>query len=182
MACETYIALLRGVNVGGKHILPMKDLVALAADCKCREVRTYIQSGNLIFAAPGDVARSFPQKLAKKIQERFGFASPVIVRTPDELAQIVRDNPFLKAGKPEKELHVHFLAELPTAEAIKSLDPDRSPPDAFRVVGRNVYLHTPNGMGRTKLTSTYLDSRLGTVGTARNWATVKKLLELATSN
>lgn len=79
---------------------------------------------------------------------------------------------------PHKELHVHFLAELPTAQAVKALDPNRSAPDAFRVVGREVYLHMPNGMGRTKLTSTYLDSRLQTVGTARNWATVQKLLEM----
>ena len=176
---ETYIALLRGVNVGGKHILPMKDLAELVAGCGCREVRTYIQSGNVIVTASREVALQLPATLAAKIQKRFGFTSPVILRTPDELAEVVRSNPFLKQGMPEKELHVHFLAGLPAAEAVKSLDPDRSTPDAFRVAGREVYLHMPNGMGRTKLTCTYLDSRLGVIGTARNWATVKKLLELA---
>lgn len=175
---EIYVALLRGVNVGGKHILPMKELCEIVGNCKCRDVRTYIQSGNVVFAASRAVAGKLPVALAKRIEERFGFASPVIVRTRDELAQVVRDNPFLKQGMPEKELHVHFLAGLPTAEAVKSLDPNRSAPDAFRVIGREVYLHMPNGMGRTRLTSTYLDSRLATVGTARNWATVQKLLEI----
>lgn len=176
--CETYVALLRGVNVGGKHILTMKDLSEIVAKCKCRDVRTYIQSGNVVFAASRDVAEKLPLALAKRIQERFGFGSPVILRTRDELAKVAHDNPFLKQGMPLKELHVHFLAELPTAQAVKALDPNRSAPDAFRVVGREVYLHMPNGMGRTKLTSTYLDSRLQTVGTARNWATVQKLLEM----
>jgi len=179
MACETYIALLRGVNVGGKHILPMKALAELVSACKCRDVRTYIQSGNIVFAAPHDVVRKLPDTLAKKIQERFGFGSPVILRTADELAQVCRNNPFLKRGAPERELHVYFLSETPTREAIQSLDANRSLPDAFRVIGREVYLHMPNGVGRTKLTSTYLDSRLATVGTARNWTTVNKLLELA---
>jgi uncharacterized protein (DUF1697 family) len=181
MGCEPYIALLRGVNVGGKHILPMKELVALVSAYGCRDVRTYIQSGNIVFAASPDVARKLPDVLDRKIQERFGFASPVILRTTDELAQVCRNNPFLKHGAPEKELHVHFLTEVPTKDAIQSLDPNRSLPDAFRVIGREVYLHVPNGMGRTKLTSTYLDSRLATVGTARNWATVNKLLEIAAS-
>jgi len=177
-ACDTYVALLRGVNVGGKHILPMKELSAMASDCKCRGVRTYIQSGNVVFAASPEIARQLPLVLAKKIQEGFGFASPVIVRTRDELAKVVRANPFAKQGLPEKELHVHFLAELPTAKAVKALDPNRSAPDAFRVIGREVYLHMPNGMGRTKLTSVYLDARLATVGTARNWTTVQKLLAM----
>ena len=94
------------------------------------------------------------------------------------MAQAVRDNPFLKAGLPQQMLHVYFLADMPSSDAVKSLDPQRSAPDAFHISGREIYLHLPNGMARTKLTNAYFDSKLKTVCTARNWATVLKLLEM----
>ena len=175
---ETYVAMLRGINVGGKHKLPMKELAEIVADCKCSAVRTYIQSGNVVFQAPRDAAPRLPQLLAKRIEERFGFAVPVIVRTRNELARVVLENPFIKEKLPEHELYLYFLADLPAADAVKSLDPKRSAPDRFRVNGREIYLHLPNGMGRSKLTNAYFDSRLSTVSTARNWATVNTLLEM----
>jgi len=175
---ETYIALLRGINVGGKHKLPMKDLVQIVSDCRCTGARTYIQSGNVVFRAPRAGAQELPALIAKQIEGRFGFAAPIVLRNRKELARVVRDNPFIKAGVPENALHVYFLADAPSAEAVKSLDSNRSAPDAFRVIGREVYLNLPNGMARTKLTNAYFDSRLSTVSTARNWATVKTLLEM----
>jgi len=175
---KTGVALLRGVNVGGKHSLPMKELTAMFSSLGCSDVRTYIQSGNVVFSASGKVVAGLPTLLATKIEERFGFAVPVILRNRDELAQVVRENPFLKAGGPENALHVYFLADLPSAVAVKGLDASRSTPDQFRVVGRHIYLYVPNGMGRTKLTSTYFDSKLSTICTARNWATVLKLFEM----
>jgi len=178
---NTYVALLRGINVGGKHPLPMKELAAIFVEAKCCEVRTYIQSGNVIFAATCDAAQRLPATIGKKIETRFGFTAPVILRSRDELTQVIRENPFLKFGLPENTLHTYFLADLPAAAAVKSLDPSRSPPDEFVVLGRHIYLRTPNGMGRTKLTSTYFDTKLSTIATARNWATVKKLLEMMQS-
>ena len=175
---QPYIALLRGINVGGKHIVPMKEVAAIFADAKCSDVRTYIQSGNVVFTGSRDAAKSLPALLGKKIEERFGFAVPVIIRNRDELAQVVCESPFIKQGLPEHTLHVYFLADLPSTAAVKSLDANRSAPDEFRVAGRHIYLHVPNGMGRTKLTSTYFDSKLSTICTARNWATVNKLLEM----
>lgn len=174
--CETFVALLRGINVGGKHKLPMKELAPIFADAKCSAVRTYIQSGNVVFGASPSLAPKLPMLLAKNIEQRFGFAVPVIIRNRDEMAQVVRGNPFVKQALPESALSVYFLADQPSAAAVKSLDPNRSAPDQFHVVGRHIYLHTPNGMGRTKLTSTYFDSKLATVCTARNWATVNTLL------
>lgn len=173
-----YVALLRGINVGGKHIVPMKQLAEIFTAAKCANVRTYIQSGNVVFTAPPKVAKVLPALLAKKIEERFGFCVPVVLRDREELANAVRCNPFLKAGLPQPTLHVYFLADMPTADAVKSLDPERSAPDAFHVSSREIYLHMPNGMARTKLTSAYFDSRLKTVCTARNWNTVLKLLEM----
>ena len=178
---ETYVALLRGINVGGKHKLPMKALADMVNGCGCSEVRTYIQSGNVVFAASRKCAQELPAVLAERIEESFGFQVPIIVRAREELARVMRDNPFVKAGLPEHTLHVYFLAALPAADAGKTLDANRSAPDAFRVVGREIYLHLPNGMGRTKLTNAYFDSRLSTFSTARNWATVKTLVKMMAS-
>ncbi len=178
MSVNTYVALLRGINVGGKHKLPMKDLVEIFAACKCKDTRTYIQSGNVVFCTSGDAMQRLGPALEKRIEERFGFAVPIVFRSHDQLARVVSANPFLKAGKPELTLHVLFLADAPSAEAISRLDPNRSPGDEFRVTGSEVYLYFPNGAGNSKLTSAYFDSRLNTIGTARNWATVLKLLEM----
>jgi uncharacterized protein (DUF1697 family) len=178
IASATYVALLRGINVGGKHIVPMKQLGEIFAEAKCVNVRTYIQSGNVVFTAPPKVAKSLPAVVGKKIEERFGFSAPVILRDREELARVTRSNPFLKAGLPENTLHVYFLLDLPSAAATEALDPQRSAPDRFQVSGREIYLHLPNGMGRSKLTSTYFDSKLKTVASARNWATVCKLLAM----
>jgi uncharacterized protein (DUF1697 family) len=178
-SASTYVALLRGINVGGKHKLPMKELVEVCSATQCSNVRTYIQSGNVVFTAPVNVAKGLALTLAKNIEERFGFPVPVVLRSHEQLAQVARSNPFLKAGKPESTLHVLFLADEPTAEAIAKLDPNRSPADQFRVFGSEIYMHFPNGMGNSKLTSAYFDSRLATVGTARNWATVLKLVEMS---
>jgi uncharacterized protein (DUF1697 family) len=173
-----YVALLRGINVTGKRILPMKQLTEIFTGARCGNVRTYIQSGNVVFTASPKVAKGLPARVAKSIEERFGFSVPIVLRTREELAKAARDNPFLKAGLPQQALHVYFLADVPGADAIQALDPQRSAPDAFHVSGREIYLHLPNGMGNTKLTNAYFDSRLKTVCTARNWNTVLKLLEL----
>jgi uncharacterized protein (DUF1697 family) len=101
------------------------------------------------------------------------------MRTHDELVACVKKNPFKKKGADEDHLHVAFLADDPSAALVKELDPKRSPGDEFAVVGKDVYLHMPNGVARTKITNAWLDSKLKTVSTARNWRTVNKLLELA---
>jgi uncharacterized protein (DUF1697 family) len=176
---STYVALLRGINVGGKHKLLMKDLVEVCSATECGNVRTYIQSGNVVFTAPANVAKGLALSLGKKIEERFGFGVPVVLRSREQLERVMRNNPFLKAGKPESTLHVSFLADEPTAAAIGKLDPDRSPGDEFRVIGSEIYFYFPNGSGNSKLTSAYFDSRLATVGTVRNWATVLKLVEMS---
>jgi uncharacterized protein (DUF1697 family) len=178
---QSYAALLRGINVGGNRILPMKQLVEMFTEAKCVNVRSYIQSGNVVFTAPPKIVATLPALLEKKIAARFGFSVPIILRSRDELARVVRGNPFLKAGTPEQTLHVYFLADEPSVAAIKGLDPDRSPGDRFHVAGREIYMHLANGMGRSKLTNTYFDSKLSTIATARNWATVLKLLEMASA-
>ena len=173
----TYVALLRGINVGGKNMLPMKDLAGMFAAAECTKVRTYIQSGNVIFEAPVG-APGIADTITANIEKRFGFRIPVILRSSQQLLKTIRDNPYLAAVEDQRWLHVYFLANAPNARSIAALDPERSAPDAFHVRGQEIYLHLPNGMARTKLTNAYFDSKLSTTCTARNWATVLKLSEM----
>ncbi len=173
----THVALLRGINVSGKNPLPMKELVRIFEAADCENVRSYIQSGNVIFDAPGGASK-ICDSVSAAIEKSFGYRIPVILRTASQLRNIIGANPFLKPGVDLKWLHVYFLAQAPGSHAIAGLDPARSAPDAFHVLGQDIYLHLPNGMGRSKLTNAYFDSKLATLSTARNWATVLKLAEM----
>ena len=177
MSQLTCVALLRGINVGGKNLLPMKDLAVLCADAGCLNVRTYIQSGNVLFQASPAKAQTLAGLIAKGIADRFGYRTPVLLRTVEELGETIRSNPFPDAS--EDWLHVLFMADRADAPRAAALDPDRSPPDAFVVHGREIYLQCPNGVGNTRLTNAWFDSKLATISTGRNWRTVVKLFELA---
>lgn len=170
---------MRGINVGGKNKLPMKNLTEIFADLGCVDVTSYIQSGNIIFKASQELARRVPDLVAKRIQRSMSLTVPVVVRSATELNEVSRNNPFLEKAGEHGALHVAFLAERPGSKNISSLDANRSPPDQFVVRGREIYLSLPNGVAKTKLTNAYFDSKLATVSTLRNWNTVQKLVELA---
>ena len=148
-------------------------------DAGCSRVETYIQSGNVVFEALDVALKGLPEAISAAILERFGYKIPVIVRSAAQMVGVVESNPILGTEPPENQLHVYFLADTPGAAAVESLDPDPSPPDEFAVKGQEVYLRLANGMGRTKLTNTYFDSKLGTTRTARNWKTVWRLAEMS---
>ena len=166
-----HIALLRGINLGGKNKLPMKELVALFEAAGCTDVQTYIASGNVIFNAKS--VAGLADKISAAIQKKHKLAVPVVLRTAKELADTVRKNPF-----DEEHTHVMFLAESPAKSAVSKLDPKRADGEDFAVVGKDLYLFLPHGVGRTKLSNAYFDRALNTVGTLRNFRTVKKLVEL----
>ncbi len=176
---DSYVALLRGINVGGKNMLPMKMLAAMFGDAGCTEVRTYIQSGNVVFRALPSVVEGLPDRIASEIEAQLGLRVPVVMRSAEEMASVLVRSPFLGEGASleGKSLYVFFLADLPDASAVAKLDPDRSPPDRYVVNGREIYAHLLNG-ARSKLTNAYFDSKLKTVSTARNWNTVVKLSEM----
>ncbi|MGH2488036.1 MAG: DUF1697 domain-containing protein [Candidatus Limnocylindria bacterium] len=176
---DAHVAFLRGINLAGKNRLPMKDLSGLFTDAGCADVRTHIQSGNVVFRAPPGLARRIPDLIQKAISNQFGISVPVVTRSAAELRKVAQANPYLARDKDTSALHVAFLAAKPTSTQIKALDPDRSPPDEFIVRGRDVFLRLPNGVGKTRLTNAYLDSKLGTTSTLRNWRTVLKLVEMA---
>jgi uncharacterized protein (DUF1697 family) len=167
-----HVALLRGINVGGKHRLPMADLAQLFVGAGCTDVKTYIQSGNVVFSAKKPPVAA----LEAAIVARFGFAVPIVTRTAAELKVTLASNPL---GDDAPKLHVAFLRDVPTAAAIAKLDPNRSPGDVFRVVGRDVYLSFARGAGDTKITATWLDKALETVSTWRNWRTVNTLAAMS---
>ncbi|MGH2394526.1 MAG: DUF1697 domain-containing protein [Candidatus Limnocylindria bacterium] len=170
--------MLRGINVGGKNRLQMKSLRALFTDAGCTDVQTYVQSGNVIFGATPSLARRIPVVIEKAIAAQLGLRVPVVTRTAAELHDAAKNNPFLPRESDTGTLHVAFLAAKPEHANVATLDPDRSPPDEFVIRGRDIYLRLPNGVARSKLTNAYLDSRLGTTSTLRNWRTVLKLVEL----
>ena len=178
---STYVALLRGINVGGKNRLPMRDLTCIFDEAGCRHIRTYIQSGNVVFEADSRSSEEIAGRVVAAIAERFGLAIPILLRTAAEMDDVARGNPFLEAGAPADALHALFLADWPEPRRVASLDPERSRTDAFVVRGREVYLWLPNGAARTRLTNDYFDSRLGTTSTGRNWRTIVNLLEMTTA-
>lgn len=168
------VALLRGVNVGGRGKLPMADLRALAESCGYEDVRTYIQSGNLVLRtsarSPAVVSRTLREALA----DQAGLDTAVVVRTAKQLDRVVAGNPYLEQGEDPAHTHVVFL------EGKGSLDLDLEPyaPEHATVVGEHVYLLLPDGVGRSKLAAD-LGRAGGPDGTMRNWRTVTKLQELA---
>jgi uncharacterized protein (DUF1697 family) len=173
-----YVALLRGINVGGKHLVPMNMLAEMFAGAGCEQVRTYIQSGNVVFAASPAVAREIAEAIGKEIRKRLGHEVPVVVRSAEQFAQVVENNPFVQRKDYTNLSHVLFGAEKFSPAGVKALDPQRSPGDEFVCRGQEIYLWAPNGVGKTKLTNAYFDRALETVCTQRNWRTVLRLSEM----
>jgi uncharacterized protein (DUF1697 family) len=175
---KTFVALLRGINVGGKNKLAMSELKRSLSSLGLENVVTYIQSGNVVFRSPGGAARDIAGDIEQRIAEDFAVGVTVLLRTPAELRAIARSNPFLRGEADLSKLHVVFLSARPAANAVAGLDPERSSPDEFSVRGREIYLQLPNGSGRSKLTIDYFERRLGVAATARNWNTLVKLIAL----
>jgi uncharacterized protein (DUF1697 family) len=174
----TYIALLRGVNVG-QNILKMERLRELWSELGFKDVTTYIQSGNVVFEAEGarsNCSRVIEQKLAGKAR----LPVSVILKTPAELRAIIAGNPFLEErGIDTKRLHVTFLAAAAGKDAGRRLSALNAGADRFQVLGTEVYLHCPNGYGETKLSNGALERLLSVRATTRNWNTVNRLYEIA---
>jgi len=177
-----YVALLRGINVGGRKKVAMGDLRSTLSALGYEDVETYLQSGNAFFSAPG----SDPAALARQIEEALKSALDmdvkVLVRTPADLAGVVEANPFPDSTAEPSKLHVAFLSATPDAAKVAELDSRRFEPDELRVGERAVYVWYPNGAGRSKLTNDVLERKLGVTSTTRNWNTVLKLLDKASAD
>ncbi len=172
----TVIALLRGVNVGGHNKLPMAQLREIAADAGFAEVRTYIQSGNLVASTVLE-PESAGKVLADAIRVATGLTVPVIVRTAQQWSELIAANPFPDASDPGRHVHVIFLPA-PATEAVRAFDATAFAPEEIVVTGSEVYLHLPDGMGRSKLAVAVNRVPEVAAGTARNWNTVLQLASL----
>ena len=173
---NTYIALFRGINIGGRHLLPMKNLVNLLADLGCAQVRTYIQSGNAVFRHPTADHKQLARQISQSIAEKYGFAPGVLLLTAAELQAVVVGSPFVP--RHGKDLHCFFLEASPVAPDMERLAALRAPSEAFKLGGTFFYLHAPHGVGRSRL-AFKVEQCLGVTATARNWNTVLKLLQMA---
>jgi uncharacterized protein (DUF1697 family) len=185
----THVALLRGINLAGKNKVAMADLRTLVTGLGHGDVSTYIQSGNVLFTAPPDTdCTAAGRAMATAIAGTLGVSAPVVVVTRDEIEQILAASPYPDEPDP-RQVHAVVLSEPPSAELTARLEKAAAAATAkgdssrFTVIGRTLYLHTPDGFGRSDLSAAVMrivsSPKAGLTGTARNWATMTKLLELS---
>lgn len=177
---KTYISILRGINVSGHRIIKMDALKNLFEHLDFQHIKTFIQSGNIVYQSKTGNPALLNKKIKKAIEERFGFDVPVITLSWQDMKYIITENPFIKnpAIDPTK-LHISFLAEKPSAALAKDLLSNRFPPDAFHLKNNVVYLFCPDGYSNCKLTNGYLETKLKVSATTRNWKTSNQLLQIA---
>jgi uncharacterized protein (DUF1697 family) len=178
-----YVALLRGINVGGRNKVAMADLRQIAASLGHTEIATYIQSGNLVFTSPDESTVALADALQQEIARTLDVRPTVVVVSRADLAQVIADNPFPGESNP-KVLHAVFRREALTPDAIASVAGAeqkaraKGSQDEVVAVGRTLFLHTPDGLGRSELAAQLARVGSQAEGTARNWATVTRLMDM----
>jgi uncharacterized protein (DUF1697 family) len=176
---KTWIALFRGINVGGNNILPMAELRNDLESLKLTNVRTYIQSGNVVFDSTAKTTSSLTKKIGVRIEKQHGFRPHLILLDREGLLAAIESNPFPLAVSNPKTLHFGFLAEPATNPDIKVINNAKSSTERYKLTDRVFYLHAPDGIGRSKLAAN-AGKYLGVVMTARNYRTVDKLWSMVT--
>ncbi len=175
---NTYIALLRGINVSGHKKIKMPDLKAMFEALGFTNVRTYIQSGNVVFES--NSSEGLEGKISAKIQEQFGFDVSVICRTAAEMEQVVARNPYAElVGFETEKLYVTFLQETPSGEKLEALKTFTFEPEMYTVSGQEIYVYCFNGYGNTKLENAFFEKKLKVPASTRNWRTINKLIEMS---
>jgi uncharacterized protein (DUF1697 family) len=173
-----HIVLLRGINIGSRNRIAMPRLREVLTDAGFEDVKTYVQSGNVVLSARGS-AQQVSRKCEGVIADEFGLDIPVVVRTRAELAKVVQRNPLRKVAVDPKRYQVTFLTRKLAAEVVRKLEEAAAPEERFVVSGREVYAWHPGGAARSKLWALLAGRGLGVTATARNWTTVTSLLALA---
>lgn len=176
---STNITLLRGINVGGRNLLAMPALRKMFIELGFDDVTTVLQSGNVVFNCNRPCDPALEQMLETETAKRLGVAPKYVARTGDELHQIIRRNPFSdEAANDPAHLLVMFLKTAPQSPAVTALQAAVKGPESIHPDGKQLYIVYPDGIGRSKLTGTFIEQKLDTCGTARNWNTVLKLAAL----
>ncbi|MBU3676602.1 MAG: DUF1697 domain-containing protein [Chitinophagaceae bacterium] len=178
---STHIALLRGINVGGNRLIKMDALKALFINHGFTDVKTYIQSGNVIFNGNIMDVNHTTIQLEQAIQTKFGVEVPVMIKTIEQWENIIQQNPFVQEhGVDEKNLHVTLLGNKPTPASLKILPTSPVNGDAFSLIDETIYLHCQNPYHQTKLSNAFFEKTLGVKATTRNWKTILKIGQLIT--
>lgn len=176
----TYIVLLRGINVNGQKMIKMTELLALCEQLHFLKVKTYIQSGNVVFQSPNPHQQELENQLAEKIRAQFGYVVPVLINEAAEWRYILENNPFITEPAPDiLQLHVTFLAREPASAFVAHATAAKYAPDEYRVAGNVIYLRCLNGYGNTKLSNNFFEHQLKVTATTRNWKTVQALMTIA---
>ena len=174
---KTYIALLRGINVSGQKKIKMAELRTHLVDWGFSAVQTYIQSGNIVLQDSDQAPQQIAERIRQGIASVYGFDVPVLVLAPEDLDEVLADNPFLPEQDP-KRLYVTFLSSQPDAALQDQLQQEDYAPEAFVLVKNYIYFFSPIGYGRAKMNNNFFEKKLKVNATTRNWRTVNKLREM----
>lgn len=175
-----YISILRGINVGGNRKILMADLKAMYEDLGFTNVSTYIQSGNVIFNTSNTNPRKLEDKIKNSIADKFGFDVPVIIRSIEEMKQVVSENPFLNnAYFDPKKLYVTFLSASIDSVHENNIIPQDYLPDQFKILGQHIYVYYAEKISSSKLIQSLFEKQYKVTATTRNWNSVNKLVEIA---
>ncbi len=174
-----YIALLRGINVGGKRKILMADLRLLFASIGLSDVTTYIQSGNIYFKSSITEKEKLENMIAEAINSKYGFDVPVIIRTASEIESIILNNPFIKQeGVTIDNLHLTFIKTYPNPQYLDTIPSNSFLPDKFEIIGNNIYIYCTGKVSQSKITNIIFEKKFKVVTSTRNWKTVIKLGEM----
>lgn len=177
---QTYISILRGINVSGHKPIKMDALKTLFESLNFKNVKTYIQSGNVIFKTKTTKPQDLEKKIAAQIKKEFDFDVPVMVKETNEFTTVFNKNPFLNKRKEDiTKLHVTFLSQEPEEAGITKIKEGHYADDEFIIIGKAIYLFCPNGYGNTKLSNTFFENKLKVSATTRNWKTITELVHIA---
>jgi uncharacterized protein (DUF1697 family) len=179
---KNYISILRGINVSGQKSIKMADLKTLYENLGFSNVKTYVQSGNVVFQLKAEKTEIIEQKIHSQIKAKYGFEVPVIVMTVEELKTIIDSNPLKgDLAKEEKFLHITFLGSMPENYDEEAIFSKKAGHEEIIITNEAVYLYCPHGYGTSKLNNNFLENKLNVAATTRNWKTTEALLELASS-
>lgn len=167
----TYISMLRGINVSGQKSIKMEKLKELYESLKFNDIKTYIQSGNVMFECKDSDYKSLEKKIENKIKEKIGFDVVIFIRTRNELKKVIENNPF----KEDERIYVTFLSSVPSKIPIDEINKAKGKSEKYFISSREIYFSCPNGYGKTKLSNNFFENKLKVTATTRNWNTVKVL-------
>jgi len=176
---NTYISMLRGINVSGQKKIRMTELKAMYESLHFKDVETYVQSGNVLFSSTEKNKRKLAEQIEVKIEDFLGYSVKVFIRTVDDFKRVIANNPFAEINPDPATMHVTFLFEAPSASQLQKLVIPKAESEQYRISGDVVYLYCPDGYGRSKLSNNVIERKLKMSATTRNFRTVNALYDMA---